>query len=150
MKYLLYFLVPILLNNSAKSQDIEDTYLQKIESCIGMSQAALKLFINKAFKASVPGKVTDQGKTYFTLDNNDIHAEYFINHDSCFYATIRFKNDNDFNKASEFLKANATTFRDFDNYFKRMTKTYKLLYYEVNVTDKLIIASDSDYYLKVK
>lgn len=143
MKLIFYTLFVIFFAETSKGQE---NYLSILEPAIGVNTSELKLFLKGVLNGREPGKAPNIEKTIYTIDNNDIHAEYFINKDSCLQAAMRFKNEQPFKKAKEFIISNYPQLKGIDDMFYKITQSGRLIYYSIDNQRKLIIIIDNNFF----
>jgi hypothetical protein len=104
----------IILINSVKAQE---NYLSILEPAIGLSQSELKLFLKGILKGNEPGRASGTQKMVYSIDNVDIHSDYYINDDSCLQAGMRFKNLQYYIKAEELIISNCPPYKGISNLY---------------------------------
>ena len=144
MKSIIITLITFLVFATVNAQD---NYISILDPSIGLSHSELKLFLKGILKGREPAKAPNSDKIIYTIDNVDIHADYYIDKDSCLQAGIRFKNEASYKKAEDQIVSNCPPIKGMDDMYYKISQNGRLLYYLINIKEKIIVVTERNYFM---
>lgn len=119
-----------------------------IEPAIGLSQSEVKIFLRGILNGREPGRASNTDKIIYTLDNVDIHADYYIDKDSCLSAGLRFKNQEQYIKAKEQIESTCPEQEGLENTYYQVSKNKRMIFFIIDNKGLVILAVERNFLMK--